>query len=109
MTFRIATTQPTADADVRRNGARARELMRSAAASRAMSPHNSLYVIADSGRVVDRYDKRICSNRDHRRSTTTGSLSVPAQSATWRASARLGDVYRTRHVDDPRSGDHACV
>lgn len=27
-------------------------------------PHNSLYVIADDGRVVDRYDKRYCSNTE---------------------------------------------
>lgn len=27
-------------------------------------PHNSLYVISDRGRVVDRYDKRICSNTE---------------------------------------------
>ncbi|MEV0906221.1 carbon-nitrogen hydrolase family protein [Streptomyces hokutonensis] len=27
-------------------------------------PHNSLYVIADDGQVVDRYDKRFCSNTE---------------------------------------------
>lgn len=27
-------------------------------------PHNSLYVISDSGRVVDRYDKRFCSHTE---------------------------------------------
>lgn len=27
-------------------------------------PHNSLYVIADDGQVVDRYDKRYCSNTE---------------------------------------------
>ncbi|MEU2619414.1 carbon-nitrogen hydrolase family protein [Streptomyces sp. NPDC007157] len=27
-------------------------------------PHNSLYVIADDGRVVDRYDKRYCSHTE---------------------------------------------
>lgn len=27
-------------------------------------PHNSLYVISDEGRVVDRYDKRFCSNTE---------------------------------------------
>jgi predicted amidohydrolase len=27
-------------------------------------PHNSLYVISDQGRIVDRYDKRYCSNTE---------------------------------------------
>jgi predicted amidohydrolase len=27
-------------------------------------PHNSMYVISDSGAIVDRYDKRICSNTE---------------------------------------------
>ncbi len=27
----------------------------------------------------------------------------------WRASARQGDIYRTRRVDDPRSADQTCV
>ena len=27
-------------------------------------PHNSLYVISDAGRIVDRYDKRFCSNTE---------------------------------------------
>lgn len=27
-------------------------------------PHNSLYVISDQGRIVDRYDKRFCSNTE---------------------------------------------
>lgn len=27
-------------------------------------PHNSLYVISDQGRLVDRYDKRLCSNTE---------------------------------------------
>jgi predicted amidohydrolase len=27
-------------------------------------PHNSLYVISDSGRIVDRYDKRFCSQTE---------------------------------------------
>ncbi|GHJ46581.1 amidohydrolase [Catellatospora sp. TT07R-123] len=27
-------------------------------------PHNSLYVISDQGRLVDRYDKRFCSNTE---------------------------------------------
>jgi predicted amidohydrolase len=27
-------------------------------------PHNSMYVIADTGRIVDRYDKRYCSNTE---------------------------------------------
>ena len=27
-------------------------------------PHNSLYVISDEGRLVDRYDKRYCSNTE---------------------------------------------
>ncbi len=27
----------------------------------AHKPHNSLYVISDSGRIIDRYDKRFCS------------------------------------------------
>lgn len=27
-------------------------------------PHNSLYVISDEGRIVDRYDKRYCSNTE---------------------------------------------
>jgi predicted amidohydrolase len=26
----------------------------------------------------------------------------------WRASARQGDIYRNRRVDDPRSADHTC-
>lgn len=27
-------------------------------------PHNSMYVISDNGTIVDRYDKRICSNTE---------------------------------------------
>ena len=27
-------------------------------------PHNSMYVISDQGHVVDRYDKRVCSNTE---------------------------------------------
>lgn len=27
-------------------------------------PHNSLYVVSDEGRIVDRYDKRFCSNTE---------------------------------------------
>ncbi|HEV3022724.1 MAG TPA: carbon-nitrogen hydrolase family protein [Pirellulales bacterium] len=27
-------------------------------------PHNSVYVISDTGRVIDRYDKRFCTGRD---------------------------------------------
>jgi predicted amidohydrolase len=27
-------------------------------------PHNSLYVISDDGRIIDRYDKRFCSNTE---------------------------------------------
>lgn len=122
MPIRIAATQPVATSDVRANGSKARELMRTAAADgarlihfpegflsgyakeliadwddvdwaavreelRAIArlatelrmwvvlgsahpltpphrPHNSLYVISDQGEVVDRYDKRFCSNTE---------------------------------------------
>jgi predicted amidohydrolase len=269
--FRIAITQPTATADARRNGRKARDLMRQAADQQARlvqfpegflsgyakeqiagweqvdwtaigdelrqvatlaaelslwvvlgsahpltpphRPHNSLYVISDKGQVVDRYDKRLCSNTEITRFYSPGfqpvvfdidgfrfgcticieinfpelfaeyeqmgvdclllsaypvdsifhtkaqahasinnywlSLSVPAQSAglmaagligpdgsclapveagaelvvgdmdrdapelhvalnlarPWRTTARQGDIYRTRRVDDPRSTD----
>ena len=122
MTVRVATTQPIAGVDVRRNGDAVRDLTRRAAASHARvlhfpegflsgyakelisdwadvdwiavrseidliaalaadlglwvvlgsahplnpphRPHNSLYVISEQGRIVDRYDKRICSNTE---------------------------------------------
>ncbi len=35
-------------------------------------PHNSLYVISDQGRIVDRYDKRICSFTEVTRFYTPG-------------------------------------
>ncbi len=35
-------------------------------------PHNSLYVISDEGRVVDRYDKRVCSFTEVTRFYTPG-------------------------------------
>lgn len=122
MPIRVATTQPEATADVRANGAKARDLMRQAAADGARliqfpegflsgyakeliadwgdvdwvavrdelqavarlaaelrmwvvlgsahpltsphRPHNSLYVISDQGQLVNRYDKRFCSNTE---------------------------------------------
>jgi predicted amidohydrolase len=113
-------------------------------------PHNSLYVISDKGQLVDRYDKRFCSNTEITRFL---SLSVPAQTARlmasgligpdgsclapadagaelvvadmdrhapdlhvalnlarpWRATARQGDIYRTRRVADSRSADRTCM
>lgn len=36
-------------------------------------PHNSMYVISDQGRVIDRYDKRICSNTEVSHWYTPGS------------------------------------
>lgn len=120
--FRIGITQPAATVDARRNGRKARDLMRQAAGQQARlvqfpegflsgyakeqipgwdhvdwaaagdelrqvatlaaelnlwvvlgsahpltpphRPHNSLYVISDKGEVVDRYDKRFCSNTE---------------------------------------------
>jgi predicted amidohydrolase len=35
-------------------------------------PHNSLYVISDQGRIVDRYDKRVCSYTEVTRFYTPG-------------------------------------
>jgi predicted amidohydrolase len=35
-------------------------------------PHNSVYVISDEGRLVDRYDKRICSHTEITRFYTPG-------------------------------------
>ncbi|TDE00343.1 carbon-nitrogen hydrolase family protein [Jiangella asiatica] len=182
-------------------------------------PHNSLYVISDQGRLVDRYDKRLCSNTEITRFYSPGfrpvvfdvdgfrfgcaicievnfpdlfaeyerlgvdcvllsaypidaifatkarahaaiesywlGVSVPAQCAglmaseligpdggtltrvsdpdagglaiadldrsapdlhiplnlarPWRATARDGEIYRSRRVDDPRSTDRTCV
>ena len=40
------------------------------------SPHNSLYVISDEGRLVDRYDKRKCSHTEVTRFYTPGFESV---------------------------------
>ncbi len=37
-------------------------------------PHNSLYVISDEGRVVDRYDKRLCSFTEVTRFYTPGHV-----------------------------------
>jgi hypothetical protein len=58
-------------------------------------PHNSLYVISDQGHVVNRYapDLHIALN-----------LARP-----WRASAKQGDIYRSRQVDDPRSTDVTII
>jgi predicted amidohydrolase len=39
-------------------------------------PHNSLYVISDEGRLVDRYDKRKCSHTELTRFYTPGFESV---------------------------------
>jgi predicted amidohydrolase len=39
-------------------------------------PHNSLYVISDEGRIVDRYDKRFCSNTELTRFYTPGTVPV---------------------------------
>jgi predicted amidohydrolase len=180
-------------------------------------PHNSIYVISDKGQVVDRYDKRFCSNTEITRFYSPGfdpvvfdidgfrfgcavcieinfpelftayermgvdclllsaypvdsifhtkarahasinnywlALSVPSQTAglmaagligpdgsrlahvdfgaelilgdmdrddpefhvalnlarPWRAMARQGDLYSSRHVDDPRSADRTCL
>ncbi|GAA3707549.1 carbon-nitrogen hydrolase family protein [Microlunatus aurantiacus] len=36
-------------------------------------PHNSMYVISDQGRIVDRYDKRFCSNTEVSHWYTPGS------------------------------------
>lgn len=36
-------------------------------------PHNSMYVISDRGRIVDRYDKRICSHTEVSHWYTPGS------------------------------------
>lgn len=273
--FRIAISQPTATADPRRNGRKARDLMREAADKRARlvqfpegflsgyakeqiadwgnvdwtavreeltqvaalaadlgvwvvlgsahpltaphRPHNSMYVISDKGQVVDRYDKRFCSDTEITRFYSPGfdpvvfdidgfrfgcavcieinfpelftayermgvdclllsaypvdsifhtkarahasinnywlALSVPLQTAglmaagligpdgsrlahvdvgaelilgdmdrddpefhvalnlarPWRAMARQGDLYSSRHVDDPRSADRTCL
>jgi len=30
------------------------------------SPHNSLYIISDEGEIVDRYDKRFCTNKEQK-------------------------------------------
>ncbi len=35
-------------------------------------PHNSLYIISDQGRIINRYDKRICSNTEVTRFYTPG-------------------------------------
>lgn len=40
------------------------------------SPHNSLYVISDEGKLVDRYDKRKCSHTEVTRFYTPGFESV---------------------------------
>ena len=39
-------------------------------------PHNSLYIISDQGRLVNRYDKRICSYTEVTRIYTPGSEAV---------------------------------
>jgi predicted amidohydrolase len=39
-------------------------------------PHNSLYVISDEGRVVDRYDKRFCSHTEITRFYSPGDRPV---------------------------------
>jgi predicted amidohydrolase len=120
--IRIAVAEPTITKDAAENGAKVRELMKSAAAGKARliqfpegqlsgypkeqfqdwsevdwpvvrdeldkikklaarlklwvvlgsahpltppnRPHNSLYVISDAGQIVDRYDKRYCSNTE---------------------------------------------
>jgi predicted amidohydrolase len=54
-------------------------------------PHNSLYVIADTGRLVGRYDKRRCSN------TEISGWYMPGQAAT---------VFT---VDDFRFGCALCI
>lgn len=36
-------------------------------------PHNSLYIISDEGRIINRYDKRICSATEVNRFYTPGS------------------------------------
>jgi predicted amidohydrolase len=38
--------------------------------------HNSLYVICDQGRIIDRYDKRFCSNTEINHFYTPGSQAV---------------------------------
>ncbi|MEV4278512.1 carbon-nitrogen hydrolase family protein [Actinoplanes xinjiangensis] len=145
MVFRIAITQPSASADVRRNGRAVRNLMRQAAdqdvrlvhfpeghlsgyakeqvgdwaqvdwdAARnelrqilqlaaqlrlwvvlgsahpltwPNRPHNSLYVISDEGRIVDRYDKRFCSNTEitsfYTPGTTPGVFDVDGFRSAW--------------------------
>ena len=39
-------------------------------------PHNSLYIISDQGRIVDRYDKRVCSYTETTRFYSPGSRPV---------------------------------
>ncbi len=39
-------------------------------------PHNSLYIISDEGRIINRYDKRICSFTEVNRFYTPGSEPV---------------------------------
>lgn len=49
----------------------------------ARKPHNSLYVIADSGQIVERYDKRFCSGDADERSGDLAHYSPGGHFSTW--------------------------
>lgn len=46
-------------------------------------PHNSLYVITDSGQIVDRYDKRFCSGDPDERSGDLAHYSPGSHFSMW--------------------------
>ncbi len=51
-------------------------------------PHNSLYVIDPSGRIVDRYDKMFCTGSTAAtRTSSTTARAAPSRPSTWTACA----------------------
>jgi len=47
-------------------------------------PHNSLYVISDSGQIIERYDKRFCSGDPGERSGDLAHYSPGSHFSVWR-------------------------
>ena len=46
-------------------------------------PHNSLYIISDAGRIVERYDKRFCSGDPGGRSGDLAHYSPGGHFSVW--------------------------
>lgn len=51
--------------------------------SGAHKPHNSLYVISDSGRIIERYDKRFCSGDPGQQSGDLAHYSPGSHFSVW--------------------------